>query len=178
MALCYAPDMTISERLLPEFDREMASTRKLLERYPEDKRDYKPHEKSMTLARLAGHVAEIPYWATMTLKVQVLDIQPGQQPYTAGSRHELLETFDRNVADARPLIEAASNEDWEMSWTLSFGGRPMFTLLRTDVMRSWVMNHLIHHRAQLGVYLRLNGIEIPGMYGPSADDVDTTLSLP
>ena len=162
--------MPISQALLPEFDQEMANTRKLLERVPDGKADYKPHEKSMSLGRLAGHVAELPGWAKNTLETQLLELQPGMQPYIATSRQELLDKFDKNVADARPLIERASDEDWMKTWTLKFAGKEIMTMPRVAVMRSVVMNHLIHHRAQLGVYLRLNNVEIPGMYGPSADE--------
>jgi uncharacterized damage-inducible protein DinB len=162
--------MPISQALLPEFDQEMANTRKLLERVPDGKADYKPHEKSMSLGRLAGHVAELPGWAKNTLETQLLELQPGMQPYIATSRQELLDKFDKNVAGARPLIERASDEDWMKTWTLKFAGKEIMTMPRAAVMRSVVMNHLIHHRAQLGVYLRLNNVEIPGMYGPSADE--------
>jgi uncharacterized damage-inducible protein DinB len=162
--------MPISQMLLPEFDQEMANTRKLLELFPEDKAAYKPHEKSMALGRLAGHVAELPGWATMTLNTEGLDIQPGQQPYIATSRKELLDTFDRNLKEARQRIAAVTDEDLARTWTLKFNGKPIFSLPKSAVLRSSVMNHLIHHRAQLGVYLRLNQIAIPGMYGPSADE--------
>jgi uncharacterized damage-inducible protein DinB len=162
--------MSISQTLLPEFDQEMTNTRKLLERFPEGKNDYKPHPKSMALGRLAGHVAELPGWAKSTLEVEVLEIQPDFQPTIATSRQQLLEIFDRNVAQARPLIERATDADWAKNWTLKFGGKEIFSMPRAVVMRNVVMNHLIHHRAQLGVYLRLNEVEIPGMYGPSADE--------
>jgi len=163
--------MPISETLLPEFDQEMANTRKILERVPEDKPDYKPHEKSMTLSRLAGHVAELPAWATMTLSTEGLDIQPGHLPYFMKSRQELLADFDKNVAEARARIAATSDEDLAVTWALTFMGKPVFAMPRLAVLRSSFMNHLVHHRAQLGVYLRLNDIEIPGMYGPSADEM-------
>jgi uncharacterized damage-inducible protein DinB len=163
-------NMPISQALLPEFDQEMANTRKLLERVPDDKNDYKPHEKSMTLGRLAGHVAELPGWTKNTLETQLLELQPGMQPFTATSRQQLLERFDKNVAEARPLIERATDSDWMKMWTLRFGGKDIMTMPRVAVMRGVIMNHLIHHRAQLGVYLRLNEIAIPGMYGPSADE--------
>src|SRR5205085_4381268 len=100
--------MPISQALLPEFDQEMANTRKLLERVPDGKNDYKPHEKSMTLGRLAGHVAELPGWAKTTLETQLLELQPGMQAFTANSRQQLLDAFDKNVAEARPLIERAT----------------------------------------------------------------------
>jgi len=163
--------MPINEILLPEFDQEMAQTRKLLECVPEGRMDYKPHERSMTLGRLAGHVAELPSWATTTLTTEGLDIRPGQQPYIAKSRQELLATFDKNVAEARPRIVAATDKELSQTWTLTFTGRPVFAMPRAAVLRSTFMNHLIHHRAQLGVYLRLNEVAIPGMYGPSADEM-------
>ena len=162
--------MPISQMLLPEFDQEMASTRKLLELFPEDKADYKPHEKSMALGRLAGHIAELPGWATMTLTTDGLDIQPGQQPYIAKSRQELLNTFDKNAKEARQQLAAVTDENLARTWTLKFNGKTIFSLPKSAVLRASCLNHLIHHRAQLGVYLRLNQIAIPGMYGPSADE--------
>ncbi len=162
--------MPISQTLLPEFDQEMGNTRKLLERVPEGNPDYRPHEKSMALARLASHVAELPTWATMTLDREELVLGPQFTPRILTTRAELLDFFDKNVADARAAISAASDEDWGKTWTLKFGGNTIMSMPRAAVMRSVVMNHLIHHRAQLGVYLRLNDVEIPGMYGPSADE--------
>jgi uncharacterized damage-inducible protein DinB len=163
--------MSISQALLPEFDQEMANTRKLLERMPDGKNDYKPHEKSMTLGRLAGHVAELPMWGKTTLETELLEIEPGIKPFTATTRQQLLEAFDKNVADARKAIEGATDADWMKMWTMKFGGKQIMSMPRVAVMRGVVMNHLIHHRAQLGVYLRLNDVEIPGMYGPSADEM-------
>lgn len=163
--------MPISQMLLPEFDEEMKSTRKLLERVPEDKFDYQPHPKSMTLGRLAGHVAELPAWGKTTIEIDHLDIQPGQKPYIATSRQELLDTFDKNVAEARKAIAGVTDEHLQKIWTLTFSGKPVFSLPRVAVLRGSFMNHLVHHRAQLGVYLRLNNVEIPGMYGPSADEM-------
>jgi uncharacterized damage-inducible protein DinB len=162
--------MSISQALLPEFDQEMANTRKILECFPEGKGSYKPHPKSMALDRLAGHVAELAGWAKTTLEVDVLELGPGMQPAIATSRQELLESFDRNVAGARALIEKATDADWAKIWTLKFAGKEMISMPRIAVIRGMVMNHLIHHRAQLGVYLRLNDIAIPGMYGASADE--------
>ena len=165
--------MTISETLLPEFDQEMTNTRKLLERVPEDKLAWKPHEKSMTLGRLAGHVAELPNWAVNAIRLSSLDLTPpagGFQPSVARSRKELLETFDKNVSEAREAIVGASDEHLRQIWSLHFGGKTVLSMPRAHVLRSAVMNHLIHHRAQLGVYLRLNNVAIPGMYGPSADE--------
>jgi len=163
--------MSFSHILLPEFDQEMKNTRKLLERVPNGKFDYQPHPKSMKMGRLATHVAELPSWATMTLNTELLELDPGYKPHIAKTQAELLEIFDKAVADARAKIEAATDEDWGKMWTLKFGGREVFSMPRTAVVRAVVMNHMIHHRAQLGVYLRMNEIAIPGMYGPSADEM-------
>ena len=163
--------MSISQMLLPEFDQEMANTRKMLERFPEGKNDYTPHPKSMPLGRLASHVAELPSWITNALTSEELAMEPGQfQPYIAKSRQDLLQKFDREVASAREQILATTDEAWGKTWRLRFAGKEMMAMPRTAVVRSVVMNHLIHHRAQLGVYLRLNEIAVPGMYGPSADE--------
>ena len=166
--------MSISQTLLPEYDQEMTNTRKLLECVPEGKWDWKPHDKSMPLGRLAGHVAELPNWALNTIRRSSLDLTPpggsGFQPYIPGSRKELLETFDKNVSEAREAIAGASDEHLHQIWSLQFRGKTVLSMPRAAVLRSVVMNHLIHHRAQLGVYLRLNDVAIPGMYGPSADE--------
>jgi len=159
-----------SQSLLPEFEEEMKNTRKLLECVPDGKFDYQPHPKSMTLGRLASHVAEVPGWVKMTLEQEELDLDPAAQSKPAGSRTELLQVFDRGVAEARAKIAAATDGDWQKTWTLKVGGKPVMSMPRAVLMRSMIMNHLIHHRAQLGVFLRLNDVAIPGMYGPSADE--------
>jgi uncharacterized damage-inducible protein DinB len=162
--------MSISETLLPEFDQEMANTRRVLERVPEGKPAWKPHEKSMSLGRLAGHVAELPGWAVNAIRLSVLNLTPPFHATTMGSRKELLELFDKNVVEARQAIAGASDEHLGEIWSLQVGGKTMMSMPRAAVLRSVVMNHLIHHRAQLGVYLRLHDVAIPGMYGPSADE--------
>jgi uncharacterized damage-inducible protein DinB len=162
--------MPFSETLLPEFDEEMKNTRRLLECVPDGKFDYQPHSKSMTLGRLASHVAELPSWTTFTLDREVLDLQPDFKPTLAASRAELLQIFDKSAAEAREKIAAATDEDWRKIWTFKFAGKTIMSMPRSAVMRSTIMNHLIHHRAQLGVYLRLNDVALPGMYGPSADE--------
>src|SRR5262249_30347972 len=149
---------------------EMKNTRKLLECVPDGKLDYKPHEKSMTLGRLASHVAELPGWTGTALDTEVLDLSPDFKPRIAASRAELLEIFDKGVAEARKKMSTATDYDWQRTWTFKYNGETMMSMPRKDVMRSSVMNHLIHHRAQLGVFLRLNDVKIPGMYGPSADE--------
>ena len=146
--------MSYAETLLPEFDQEMANTRKVLERIPDDKLDWKPHPKSNTIGWNANHVADIPNWMALALT----------------SRKEILDLFDRNVAGARKAIAEAKDEDMGWPWTLSQAGQVFFTMPRSAVVRGMVLNHIIHHRAHLCVYLRLNDIPVPGMYGPSGDE--------
>jgi uncharacterized damage-inducible protein DinB len=166
--------MMISQSLLPEFDQEMANLRKTLERVPEDRPDFAPHSKSMPLARLAGHLAEIPMWATMAVSQDEIDINPpggpGYQPTVMKSRTELLAIFDDHLKQARTQIAGASDDMMTRPWTLKSGGQTVLTLPKIAVLRNFVMNHMIHHRAQLGVYLRMNGVPVPALYGPSADE--------
>jgi uncharacterized damage-inducible protein DinB len=166
--------MAMNQALLPEFDHEMANTRKTLERIPEDKLGWKPHEKSMTMGRLSGHIAELPGWAAFTINQDSIDIAPvgapPQQGATAKSRQEALDMFDAKVAEARKAIAGASDEQLMKPWTLLSGGKSIMTMPKIAVLRGFVMNHTIHHRAQLGMYLRLNDILVPALYGPSADE--------
>lgn len=162
--------MPFSQTLLPEFDEETQNTRKLLACVPDGKFDYQPHEKSMTLGRLASHVAELPSWTAFTLDRDVLELGPDFKPEVATNRAELLSTFEKGTAEAREKIVKATDEDWAKIWTFKWAGKTVLEMPRSNVMRSVIMNHLIHHRAQLGVFLRLNDVLIPGMYGPSADE--------
>ncbi len=166
--------MPIKDALLPEYDQEMANTRKTLERVPEDKFAWKPHPKSFSMISLATHIANMTGWAVDTMTKDSFDIQPpGAPPYKedpAASRKELLERFDKNAAAARAAIAAANDEAFMKPWSLLKTGQPIFTMPRMAILRSFVMNHVIHHRAQLGVYLRLNDIPVPAIYGPSADE--------
>lgn len=164
--------MKLSESLLPEFDHEMANTRKVLERVPEDKLNWKPHAKSFSMGALATHVAMIPGWGVFTLSHDSFDLAAAgvQPPPPAASRKELLETFDRNVAEFRAALAAAEDTHLLAPWSLSAGAKTIFTMPRIAVLRSSIMNHSIHHRAQLGVYLRLNDVPLPALYGPSADE--------
>jgi uncharacterized damage-inducible protein DinB len=166
--------MNISQALLPEFDMEIANTRKTLERVPEDKPDFRPHPKSMTMSRLAGHVAEIPIWATKTLSEDELDTNPAggaqMQPGVMTSRKELLAKFDAEVKKARAALASTTDEAMMQTWTLKNAGKTVLAFPRVAVMRSFVMNHMVHHRAQLGVYLRMNDVAVPSIYGPSADE--------
>jgi uncharacterized damage-inducible protein DinB len=166
--------MPIIDLLLPEFDQEMANTRKMLERVPEDKLGWKPHPKSFDLAALASHIATMVSWTTDTLAKDSFDFappgQPAYVPPKASSTAELLAWFDKAVPEARALLAAASDEKLMQPWSLLAHGQTIFTMSRIVCIRSFVMNHTIHHRAQLGVYLRLLDVPVPGMYGQSADD--------
>jgi uncharacterized damage-inducible protein DinB len=166
--------MSYADSILPEFDMEMANTRKVLERIPDDRLNWQPHPKSHTIGWNANHVADLLNWVVETLAKTSLDIAPvGAPPYVSpqlASRKEILELFDRNVAAARKAIAEAKDEDVGRPWTLLTAGTPIFTMPRAAVIRGFVLNHLIHHRAHLCVYLRLNDIPVPGMYGPSGDE--------
>jgi uncharacterized damage-inducible protein DinB len=166
--------MKISETLLPEFDQEMANTRKVLERVPFEKNSWKPHAKSFDFGGLATHVATMPGWASLTLTQDAFDYAPpggeGYKAPTFASNKELVDAFDKGVKEARAAIVAADDSKLLAPWSLLGGGKTIFTMPRVAVLRSMVMNHLIHHRAQLGVYLRLNDIPVPALYGPTADE--------
>lgn len=165
---------TLSQSLLPEFDHEMANTRRTLERVPDDRPDFRPHARSMTLARLAGHLAEIPTWATTTLTVETFDMTPAEgsrvPAYTMSDRASMLAHFDTELAKARAALIATTDAAMTQPWTLKDGGHVVLTMPRIAVLRTFVLNHNIHHRAQLGVYLRLNDIPVPSTYGRSADE--------
>ena len=161
--------MSIAHALLGEWDQEVESTKKMLAAIPEDKAAWKPHAKSMSLGQLASHVAEIPGWASVTMATSELDFS-GYQPPKFASTTSNLAAFDASAKAARAAIEASSDADFMQTWTLKSGDQVFFTLPKIAVMRSFVFNHIIHHRAQLSVYLRLNDVPVPGMYGPSADE--------
>lgn len=166
--------MSIADAIVAEFDRETATTRKFLERTPAAAAGWKPHEKSMTLGQLAAHLANLPSWGGPMLLLPELDIAPVGQPPLKGpdfqSTEALLVAFDRNVAEARAVLAAMSDEEYMRPWTLLVGGQQAFTLPRLAVARSYILNHLIHHRGQYSVYLRLQDVPVPGSYGPSADE--------
>jgi uncharacterized damage-inducible protein DinB len=166
--------MAIRDSFLPEFDTEMANTRKTLERVPDDKLSWKPHPKSGAMGWLAGHLADLAGWATMAIQQDSVDIQPKgvpfQPPPPPKSTKEILEKFDKNVQQARAAIAGVSDADLMKPWSLLKNGQTLMTLPKGACLRSFVMNHLIHHRAQLGVYLRLNDVPVPSIYGPSADE--------
>jgi uncharacterized damage-inducible protein DinB len=162
--------MPIVDALLPEFDHEMTTTRKVLERVPDERLAWKPHEKSYTLGQLAQHVATIPMWGSATMGQTELDLgTSGQQPALA-SRAEILAAFDRNVAATRAMLVGKSDAEFMVPWTLKSGGHTIFSMPRASVWRGFVLSHLIHHRGQLSVYLRMNDVPVPSIYGPSADE--------
>lgn len=162
--------MPLNQTVLPEFDHEMANTRKSLERVPEDKSGWKPHEKSTTMGGLATHLATINGWADAIVGQDSFDVKNAPAPPQVKSRAELLGVFDKNVASARKAIAGATDEQLMKPWSLLNGGKAIFTMPRIAVLRSFILNHTIHHRAQLGVYLRLNNVPVPAIYGPSADE--------
>jgi len=165
--------LTISDSLLGEFDHEMAGTRKTLERLPEGKFDFKPHEKSPSMGWMAGHIAQMTTWGTMTCKTDSVDLAApenqarGPVPTTA---QQAVAAFDKNAAEFRAALAQTTDEQMLQPWTLSMGDKVIFTMPRVAVLRSFVFNHIIHHRAQLTVYLRMNGVSVPALYGPSADE--------
>ena len=166
--------MPISALLLPEYDAEIVTTRKVLERVPDDRIEWKPHEKSFPMGHLAQLVALIPGWTKVVLEATEFDIAPKDRKPGSGYSFEkvstLLDLFDKNARDARPLIERVSDEALQVPWTLKSGGKEVSTMPRYMVYRTLMLNHLVHHRAQLGVYLRLTDRPVPQMYGPTADE--------
>jgi len=164
--------MSIAEAFLPEFDREMGVTRRLLERVPDGQFAWKPHDKSMTLGRLAEHLAELPGWAKVAITDSGIDMSIGRLAgYTPpATRTAVLEMFDKNVAEARSTLSGKTDAELMAPWTLRAQGKEIFTMPKAIVLRSFVMNHLIHHRGQMSVYLRLHNVPLPSIYGPSADE--------
>jgi uncharacterized damage-inducible protein DinB len=165
--------MSIAQALLPEFDQEIRTTRALLERFPEAQAAWRPHPKSMALGQLAMHASNILTWMTHTLTRTELDLHPpGGEPLTSPefkSKAAMLELLDRNAAEARAALAGASDADMLATWTLKKGGQTVLSLPRAACVRSFVLNHHIHHRGQLSVYLRLQDVPLPSMYGPTAD---------
>lgn len=166
--------MTIGQSLLPEFDQEMVGTRNTLERIPDDKFDWRIHEKSNTIGWLASHLANLPAWAVMTIESDSLDVAPkGGEPFKMPmfeTTSETLAAFDQNTREARSLLESVTDEDIHKPWSLLREGETMFTMPKLAVIRTWVLNHIIHHRGHMCVYLRMNDIPVPALYGPSADE--------
>lgn len=163
--------MPISKLLLPEFDEEMKKTRTTLERVPADKKDFAPHPKSMPLGKLAPHVAELAGFGLSVLTTPELDFSSRTYtPLLFESAAQLVKVLDEGAAKVRAALENTPDEAWSQNWKLSFQGNPLFTGSRFLAYRAMFLNHIVHHRAQLGVYLRLNGVPVPSTYGPSADE--------
>ncbi len=168
-------EKTIAEQLLPEFDVEYGNTRKFIALVPDDKMTWKPHEKSMELGRLAWHVSDFPSWCRDTLTKDVLTFTDDDGGKMMGAwkdktHEQMLARFDADLTEARAALAATSDEAMARNWRFEWNGQAMIDEPRIDVYRKWVVNHMVHHRAQLGVYLRLLGVPIPGCYGPSADE--------
>lgn len=166
--------MSRAQALISELDYEMATTRRMLERLPEARLAWQPHAKSMTLGRLGTHLAEIPRWGKRILAQDAYDLPPlgapRAEPATLGSRADILRSFDESVAALRELLAAKSDEELKKPWSLLNRGATLVTLPKGAAVRSMVLNHSIHHRGQLSVYLRLNDVPLPAVYGPTADE--------
>lgn len=165
--------MSINASLLPELEQELATTRKCLERVPTDKLGWKPHEKSMTMGALATHVANMLNWGMVTCSQDNFDVMPDGQPYKeepAANTEELLAKFDKNAAEFKAALAATTDAQMMMPWSLLSNGQTIFSMPRVATLRGMILNHIVHHRGQLSVYLRLNDIPVPSIYGPSADE--------
>ena len=161
--------MSISETLLPEFDQEMASTRRVIERVPDDKPDWKPHPKSFSVAHLAQLLASLSGWIGQALTNTELDLASSGGGYSNQKTQSLLETFDDNVRKSREAIVNAKDADYSVPWSLKMGGKELFTAPRAVIVRQHI-SHLSHHRGQMTVYLRLLDVPVPSIYGPTADE--------
>ena len=163
--------MSLNEALLAELKHEIANTRKMLERVPSDRLFWKPHEKSMSLGRLASHIAELPIWLNMAIEQKELDGASNQYVrFNGESTEAIIKMFDERIDSGIKALRTATDETLDQMWTLRRGEQVIFQLKRKVVLRNLVFNHLIHHRGQLSVYLRLLDVPVPGMYGPSADE--------
>lgn len=159
------------DALLPEFDREMGLTRRVLERVPDAQFDWRPHPTSRTLGELAEHLTEMPHWTTAAMTLDAFDAatdMPAHAPAT--TRAAVLDRFDKNLKAARPSLVAKTDAEFNAPWKLKANGKEVFTMPKAAVMRNFVLNHMIHHRGQLVVYLRMLGAPVPSIYGPSGDE--------
>jgi uncharacterized damage-inducible protein DinB len=165
---------TLVEWLLPEFDAEMASTRRVLAAVPEEKFSWRPHAKSFTMQQLAGHVAELLSWTSDVLRRERFDVDAANPPENASfkpaSKQQMLQQFEDWAARARADLAAATDTAMQQEWVMTWGGYEIVRMPRYQAIRKWSLNHMVHHRGQLGVYLRLNDAKVPGVYGPSADE--------
>ncbi len=161
--------MSISESLLAELSQELENTRKMLEIIPETKLTWKPHEKSMSIAGLGGHMAQVGFWAERTMEIEVMDLTGVEPLAEPTSVEQILESFDHNFGLAREAIAGRPDEDFAVEWTLAMGEQVFFRMPRLACLRTFVFNHLYHHRGQLSVYLRLLDVPLPQVYGPTAD---------
>jgi uncharacterized damage-inducible protein DinB len=163
--------MPMIDGFLAEYDQENAGTRKMLERYPEGKNDWKPHDKSMSLTQLAGHLSTLPNFAHMIATTEHYDMGPNDyKPFFPNTGKEAVERFDADSKKARDAMAKLSDADMHKNWIFSWQGKKVMELPRVAALRGFCFNHAVHHRGQLTVYYRLNGVPVPGLYGPSADD--------
>lgn len=162
--------MPIKDAFIAELKYESASTKKMLERVPMDKQDWKPHERSMSLGKLAVHVADIPHWISNIIHIDEYDFMKHYKPMTASTNTELMELFQEKLDTAIADLEKMNDEDLKKMWTVKAGEQVLYSLPKKVALRGWAFSHLIHHRGQLSVYLRLLNIPVPGMYGPTADE--------
>ena len=162
--------MPMVDALLPEFDHEMTMTRRLLERVPDDQLAWKPHAKSMSIGGLATHLSNLPWWGQVTLNDTEFDLATFPNQAEPGSRAQILDAFDRNVTATRAALTGKSDAELMAPWALKRAGQTIFSLPKASVWRSFVLSHVIHHRGQLSVYLRLLDVPVPSIYGPSADE--------
>jgi len=163
--------MSIAEAMIGEFSHESVSTRKMLERLPEDKFGWKPHEKSMTMGRLGAHLAEIPEWADTIVNNESFDMASGDyKPKEFSSKQELLDCFDKNVEDFKKALAGQPDEHLFKNWKLMQGDKVAVDMMRAACLRGFILSHIVHHRGQLSVYLRENDVPLPAIYGPSADE--------
>jgi uncharacterized damage-inducible protein DinB len=163
--------MNLIDPILAELAHEGATTRRLLERLPQDRLGWQPHQKSMTLGRLATHIAEIPGWVGSIVEKDEFDLgASGYVPPTLGSVAEIIAMFDKSVATATETLKRQSNDRLLAKWQLKKNGKLVVEMPRLGMVRSFLMNHLIHHRGQLSVYLRLQNVPLPSIYGPTADE--------
>ncbi len=156
--------------LIPEFDHEFAETRRALERIPEDRFEWKPHDKSFSLHALAAHLAEVPRWVPVTLHTDVFDLDEPYERVVPETKEEILAHFDEAVAEARGMIAGVTADQLASGWSMKQGGEVVLSMPKGAVLRSFIFNHNVHHRAQLGMYLRLLDVPVPGHYGPTADE--------